>query len=102
MHTREQQLKRKATDWLRLTYFKDQGQATEELLKQQPMGIGNYRFTSAVGRIPMHVPLFVKRDCHSSRTDENIANSKLSFRMEVFCWSPSRSLTDFPLSGDYH
>lgn len=61
MHTIQQQPKIKATDWLELAYFKNQDQATEQLLKQQPMGTDSYTFIStAVGRILMQVPLFAK------------------------------------------
>lgn len=99
-HTVQQQPKIKATHGLGLTYLKNQDQAAEELLKQQTMGIGSHRFISAAGSIPMQVPLFVKKDWHGSSTAEN--NSKLSFGMEVFCWSLHRSLTDFYLSADCH
>lgn len=62
MHTTQQQPKVKAKDWLGLTYFKNQDHATEELLKQQPMGSDSYRWIStAVGRIPMQVPFFIKK-----------------------------------------
>lgn len=95
MHTTQQEPKAKATLCLGLTHFKSQDHTTEELLKQQPTGTGSYRFISAVGRIPMHVPLFVRKGWHGSSTAKNRTNSKLSFGMEVFCWSLSKGLTDF-------
>lgn len=77
MHRTQQQPKIKAIEWLELIYFKGQDHTTEELLKQQPMGTGSYGFISALGRILMRVPLFVKKDEHGSSTADNQFKTKL-------------------------